>query len=663
MNSHTSSDTSATSSPQVSSDVVSERRKALLDLFPDAFSDGQLSVEWLKRAIGEDYVLATDESYGLAWPGKAEAYKLLQAPTSATLRPQTELSRNFEYASHVFIEGDNLQVLKAMQRSYFGAVSLIYIDPPYNTGSDSFVYPDRFQESREEYLRRINAITDDGFLSRDSAYRRNAKDSGHFHSNWLSMMLPRLYLSRNLLTRSGIICVSCDDNEVHHLRLLLNEVFAEENFIAQVTWEKGRKNDPTFFSESIEYILVYARDREAAAEAGPWRMEKPNSDEVLAYYRSLRDRLGEDHDAIEDAMASFYENLEASNPARYLRHFSRSDRRGLYFPGDISSLSTSIPDYEIAHPVTGRNVKKPERGWGCIEEEMKRRIADDRVEFGDDETTVPKKKNYLEETDKIARTPVLYKDGRGASKVVKALLGGAVFDNPKDHGVLAQLFDYVGLPANDNAIVLDFFAGSCSTAHAVIDLNSRDGGNRRFICVQHPERCDADSAAARRGFKTIADIGRARIDAVIRKLAAERPAEHTRLGFRSFNLAPSVFKVWRGDGLLDEESLREQLSLFRGSEKAGATSWDILWELIVSRGLPLDTPYATQTHGDCPVYSILGGRIVFLLDGCSQATIAALLEARPAEVIAIDRIFNGADDLKSNLAIHCRDAGILFRSK
>ena len=243
----------------VSPNPADERRAQLAALVPEAFSEGRLDVAALKRALGEHAVIDGGERYALNWAGKRDAYKVLQTPSTATLRPERDKSVNFDAAQHVFIEGENLEVLKVLQKAYFGKVKLIYIDPPYNTGSDSFIYPDRFQESKEDYLRRINDLDDDGTLMREGFFRKNGKESGHYHSNWLSMMLPRLYIARNLLREDGVILVSIDDNEAANLKLLMDEVFGPENLIAQMVWEKGRKNDAKLVSVGHEYLLVYAR--------------------------------------------------------------------------------------------------------------------------------------------------------------------------------------------------------------------------------------------------------------------------------------------------------------------------------------------------------------------------------------------------------------------
>src|ERR1035441_999057 len=233
-------------------DVPAEKRRQLMAVVPEAFTEGKLDLASLKRSLGDESVVEGGERYALTWAGKADAYKVLQAPTTATLRPQRDLSVNFDEAQHVFIEGENLEVLKVLQKAYFAKVKLIYIDPPYNTGSDSFIYPDRFQESKEDYLKRINDLADDGSLMREGFFRKNAKESGHYHSNWLSMMLPRLYIARNLMDDHGVILVSIDDHEAADLKLVMDEVFGPENFIAQLVWEKGRKNDARLFSVGHE---------------------------------------------------------------------------------------------------------------------------------------------------------------------------------------------------------------------------------------------------------------------------------------------------------------------------------------------------------------------------------------------------------------------------
>ncbi|MDP2238713.1 MAG: site-specific DNA-methyltransferase [Burkholderiales bacterium] len=271
-----------------------ERRAQLATLVPEAFSEGKIDVAALKRALGEQAVIEGGERYALTWAGKANAYKVLQTPSAATLRPQCDLSVNFDTAQHIFVEGENLEVLKVLQKAYFGKVKLIYIDPPYNTGSDSFIYPDRFQESKEEYLKRLNDLADDGTLMREGFFRKNSKENGHYHSNWLSMMLPRLYIARNLLQEDGFLVVSIDDNEMHDLRLLLDEVFGTENFVACLVFDRNRKNDAKLFSVGHEYMLVFSRNRQHLKDMSlVLRAPKEGVDDVRAEFDRLRKKFND----------------------------------------------------------------------------------------------------------------------------------------------------------------------------------------------------------------------------------------------------------------------------------------------------------------------------------------------------------------------------------
>jgi len=343
------------------------KRQALAELLPEAFSEGQLDIEALKRTLGEA-VNDSGERYRLDWAGKSEAYKVLQTPSTATLRPQREHSVNFDSAQHVFIEGENLEVLKVLQKAYFGKVKLIYIDPPYNTGNDSFIYPDRFQESKEDYLKRINELEDDGTLMREGFFRKNSRENGHYHSNWLNMMLPRLYIARNLLRDDGVIFISCDDNEVHNLRCLMNEVFGEENFIASVIWQKvfSPKNSAKYFSEDHDYVLVYTRHAEV------WRP-------------SLLPRTEE--------MESRYDNPD-------------NDPRGPWTSGDMSARNYyGEGTYSITCP-SGRIIDGPPPGtyWRVSPKKFKTLNEDKRIWWGDKGENTPRLKRFLSEV-KQGRVP------------------------------------------------------------------------------------------------------------------------------------------------------------------------------------------------------------------------------------------------------------------
>jgi adenine-specific DNA-methyltransferase len=674
-----------------SPDPAAARRQQLAALIPEAFSEGQLDVAALKRALGGEAMIEGGERYALTWAGKGNAYKVLQTPSTATLRPQRDLSVNFDEAQHVFIEGENLEVLKVLQKAYFGKVKLIYIDPPYNTGSDSFIYPDRFQESKEDYLRRINDLADDGTLMREGFFRKNNKESGHYHSNWLSMMLPRLYIARNLLREDGVIFISCDDNEVHNLRCLMNEVFGEENFVAVRVWEKSKKGDAKLIGITHEYILCAARNKSALLERGIWRKRKEGVDQVLAKYKELRQQFGTDHAKIEEAIRAWYSSLTKNDPRRAHEHYKCSDDRGLYFPDNFHGPDDgrdSRPRYDIFHPVTGKPCKKPSTGWRWEESRTKKAMAlnPKLIHFGTDHTTIPCRKSYLHVVDNEPMQSVFYKDGRTGTLVVEQLVGKGVFDFPKDVETLRELVEIVLKPrpkkaawteddeesiepprfdevnggtsatSDEHPIVMDFFAGSCSMGHAVIDAIEH-GTKCRFVTVQLPEPTD------RGEFNTVAQVGRTRIQRVIEALQSQADLitdAPVGLGFKSFLLTPSNFKQWRGDGIDTPEQLAEQIQMFAKSEKDGAEVEDILYELLLKFGQELTTPVEILNVASGKVFAIHQRKMLFVLDTFTEPMIQPIVDMKPREIIVIDGVFLDSDPLKSNLDLQCRDAGIKF---
>lgn len=682
-------DTNLAASPN----PADERRAQLAALIPEAFSEGKLDLAALKRALGESAVIEGGERYALTWAGKSDAYKVLQTPSTATLRPERDKSVNFDQAQHVFIEGENLEVLKVLQKAYFGKVKLIYIDPPYNTGSDSFIYPDRFQESKEDYLRRINDLDDDGTLMREGFFRKNSKESGHYHSNWLSMMLPRLYIARNLLREDGVIVVSCDDNEVHNLRALAAEVFGEENIVGVRVWQKGTKS-AKLISITHEYMLVVARNKAALLEAGVWRKRKDGVDEVLAKYRELRQQHGTDHTRIETEMRAWYAALPQNDPRKAHAHYKCSDDRGLYFPDNFHGPDDgreSRPRYPIKHPVTGKPCKMPSTGWRWEESRTKKALAlkPPLIHFGEDHTTIPCRKSYLHVVDSGSLQSVFYKDGRAGTLVVEGLVGKGVFDFPKDVDTLTELIEVVLHPrpkaagwseddeddsalepprfdqeqeaeaqtnAGEAPIVLDFFGGSGSTAHAALAAVAA-GSACRFVTVQLPEPTD------RGGFTNVAEVARTRIRKVIESmqsavdLVSATPAG---IGFKAFVLAPSNFKQWRGDGIDTPEQLAEQMQMFAKSEKEGATVEDMLYELLLKFGQELTTPIESLEVAGGQVFAIHDRKMLFVLESFTETMIVPLVAMKPREIIAIDGVFNDSDMLKTNLDLQCRDAGIRF---
>lgn len=636
-----------------------QKREALKQVVPEAISEGKVDVEALKRALGEELVVDGGERYRLDWVGKSEAYKVLQTPTTATLRPRRDQSVNFDTASHVFIEGENLETLKVLQKAYFGKVKLIYIDPPYNTGNDTFVYPDRFQESKEDYLKRINELDDDGSLMREGFFRKNSRESGHYHSNWLSMMLPRLYIARNLLHEEGVILVSCDDNEFYNLRCLLNEIFGEDNFIGTIVWKNATDNNPTRIAVEHEYIVCYARNQDLAESN--WKSS------VSAIKEKLIDKgkyflKNFKPDELQEAYTAWYrKNKSQLGP---LDRYKYIDEEGIY----TGSQSVHNPGregyrYDVIHPETGKPCKEPLMGYRFPKETMDELLATGKILFGEDENKIIELKVYAEEFEEKVSS-VFELDGRLGMYDIRRDFPDMTkpFNNPKPVGLLSRLIQVVATDPGD--IVLDFFAGSGTTAIATWEANRTDHTMRRWVLVQLPEKIDKDHESYKHGFRNIAELTCARIRGFIDRHALntgqEGELDANELQFRRFCLMPSSFKQWRGDDIESGEDLADQIKLFMQSEKDGAESDAVLHELLLKFGYELTTPVEILTIGKHPVYSVNNCEMMMILDEFNEAMIGPLIERKPEQLIVLDTVFRDSDPLKSNVALQCRDAGVRF---
>ena len=356
------------------------------------------------------------------------------------------------------IEGDNLASLKLLEKTHKGKIDLIYIDPPYNTGNKDFVY-------------------DDNFIDKNDLFS---------HSKWLSFIKHRLLIARNLLTKRGAIFISIDDNEQSPLKVLCDEIFGAENFVTCLVWAAGRKNDSKYISVSHEYMLCYVKSMEyLKANKIVWKQRKQGIDDIYKEYEQLKKKYGSDYREMSSALKQWYKNLPENHPARNHSHYNFIDETGIYFPSDISWPGGGGPKYEVLHPVTHKPVRVPNRGWVYpTKERMQEIISQNLVHFGDDETSVPCKKTYLKDNEMSTPYSVFYKDGRAATKRLRIIMGENVFQNPKDEEILENIIEFAAL---DNSTVLDFFAGSGTTGHAVMKLNADDGGNRKFILCTNNE--------------------------------------------------------------------------------------------------------------------------------------------------------------------------------
>ena len=486
-----------------SADIVAGNVDALKALFPDAFAEGKIDFEVLKGLLGA-VVDERDEKFGLNWHGKCRARQIALTPSTGTLLPCPADSVDWDATQNLMIEGDNLEVLKLLQKSYSGKVKMIYIDPPYNTGKN-FVYPDDFRDNIANYL----SLT--GQVEGGRKIGSNTDASGRFHTDWLNMMLPRLRLARSLLREDGIIAISIDDAEIANLRELLGEVFGIENFVANVTWEKGRKNDAKLFSAGHEYMVIFAKSLGRLRELGTvWREEKPGAREIWEKYLELRAEHAVDDRAIERDLQQWYSDLPKAHPSKKWSRYKRVDRNGPWRDRDISWPGGGGPRYDVPHPDTKIPCAVPERGWiYASPEEMRRQIKLGLVEFRADHTEPPFRKAHIrpipdelddtaddsaentsdEETEEFAnqvRSTYLYKQSQVSVKELRTLMGAKIFNNPKDCEELTRIFEYC-TSADPDAVFVDFFAGSGTSGEAVWRLNNRDGGRRRWLLVQLPE--------------------------------------------------------------------------------------------------------------------------------------------------------------------------------
>lgn len=627
-----------------------ELKRSLEGAFPEVFADGNIDFDQLKLSLGE-WIEPTKERFGLHWPGKAECMKIIQQPSIAALRPMRSDSVDFETSSNLFIEGDNLEVLKLLQKAYFGKIKTIYIDPPYNTGNE-FIYPDKYAESLETYLAYSGQVDDEG-----RKFSTNADTSGRYHSRWLSMMYPRLYLARNLLKDDGVIFVSINDVEVAELRLLMDEIFGEENFVAQIVWQRSKKGDAKTVATIHEYILTYTKNKEENLAAGVWRRPKAGADEVLAHYQSLRQSLGSNHELIRQQMMEWYRKMPNSDLRKAHKHYNWSDDRGLYFPDNFAGPDDgrkNRPRHDIIHPVTGKPTEKPSTGWRWDEDKTKWALAQEppRIHFGLDETTIPNRKSYLNEISEEPFPSVFYADGRSATLEVEDLVGSGIFPFPKNKEVIADL---IALTCKPGDTVLDFFAGSASTGHAVLYANTQLDAGLRFIMVQLPEKTDETSKAFQAGFKTIAQVGRHRLRRVCEDISqddktelplAEKKTDGS-LGFKAFTLTQSNFKVW--DGSPDSNELGHQIEMHIDHLRAPGDAESIAYELLVKAGFPLTTNIDVLELAGKKVLSVENGALLLCLEKeITPELIDALAEANPLQVICLDEGFKGNDQLKTN---------------
>lgn len=597
--------------PRTTPDFATEAAAKLAELFPEVAADGKINLDTLKTILDID-VEDSRERFGLTWPGKRDAIRAAQTPTTATLMPDKEKSVNWDTTQNVFIEGDNLEVLKILQKHYYGQIKMIYIDPPYNTGND-FVYADDYANSIGSYLE-LTGQTDEG-----GKVSTNSESSGRFHSNWLNMMYPRLKLAKNLLADDGVILASIDDNEAAHLRQLLDEIFGENNFVASICHKsRGSVSNDKIISPNHNTILVYSRR-----------------------YRAI------------------YENRKSIGLDPNLSGFDLEDERGAYklVPVDgPGGARKGNPYYEFLGV----------EGYFRYSLETMRELyqAGEIVKRGN----TLHRKYYLDRAKQSRKTDTTWWDSAGytssATTALNSLLGGSYFDSPKPVSLIERMLRQFSTP---NSRILDFFAGSGTTAHAVMQLNAEDGGARRCISVQLPEPTGEKSLARQTGYESISEISRERIRRAGKKILEEEGSkldgrtDTLDVGFRAYKLVDTNFTKWKADSGLSEDELVDLFSDLADSANDHARPEALLTEVLLKLGFSLTEKIEIVEVAGLSVFSVADGLVMAYLDEHTQPTLdqlRALVAKEPERLVILEDAFNGDDELKTNLVQECRTRNV-----
>lgn len=616
-------------------DLTQQNIQCLKELFPEILTDGRkIDFDMLKSVLGEA-VEDKNERYQFTWHGKKQTILGAQKPSKGTLRPVPEKSKNFDTTENLYIEGDNLEVLKLLQKSYNGKIKLIYIDPPYNTGQD-FIYKDNFKDSVQNYLEQTGQVDSEGNI-----ISTNSESNGRFHTDWLNMMYARLKLAKNLLSDEGILFVSIDDSEQEKLKMICNEIFGENNFVDTVIWKKkyGIQNDAKYFSSNHDFILVYAKNKNN-------------------YKQNLLPRTEEQDNR--------YTNRD-------------NDPRGPWKSENFSVRTYSAKnDYPIETP-SGRIVSPPPgRSWVSSQERLKELIEDNRIWFGADGNNSPSVKKFLSEVKQGRTSSTIWEYEEvghtdSAKKDLKVIFDGkSYFDYPKSIPLIKQI---IILATQKDDIILDFFSGSATTAHATMQLNAEDGGNRKFIMVQLPESIDEKSEAYKDGYRSICDVGEERIRRAGEKIKQELiekqqnagmldenlvNPEKLDIGFKVLKLDSSNIREWN----VDFENLEDDLDLFVTPFVDGRSEMDIVYEIMLKQGLVLTYPINTFEVNGKNIYDIAYGNLFICLADNINTDITKAIIARRDEygietssVIFSDAGFDNNDSEKLNCIELLKDAG------
>lgn len=598
-----------------SNNIIQDNVIKLKEIFPEIVTEDKIDFDKLKLILGNN-IDENPEKYNFTWPGKTQAIKESQKTSSGTLRPCKEESKNWDSTENLYIEGDNLEVLKLLQKSYNNKIKMIYIDPPYNTGKD-FIYSDNYKDNLENYLKLTGQIVEEGERERESIgikLSTNTEITGRYHSNWLNMMYPRLKLAKNLLSDDGIIFISIDDNEVDNLKKLCNEIFGEENFLSEIIVNGTPKNDPYIVSTAHEYCLVYTKNFNFAKDAG-FGIKNPLYKKIEEIYHENENNLKN----VEFELKKFYKdnNLTKNNISNY----KFADEQGVFRLGPIDDPQNSGPKDERINPKTNTPCIIPNRGWSCSKETWDEWIKKNLIFFPENNEKIPSKKTYINKNRLDVMKAYFKMQTRKDTDALKRLFGTdmPLFSNPKPKELIKIFVEN----CNDSEmLVLDFFSGSGTTAEAVIDLNKEDGGNRKFILVQIPEEISVKTSQSNKLKKiaktaikflksiekqlTLCEIGKERIRRAGDKILEESDNKDLDIGFKVFKLDSSNLEKWDPD----YDNLEQTLLTNKENIKPDRTELDLIYEIMIKYGVDLTLPIEKLNS----IYSIGYGALLICLE-------------------------------------------------
>ena len=597
-----------------------------------------INFELLKQMLSPD-VVDGDEAYEFTWVGKKAAIVEANKPIRKTLRPCVAESKDWDTTENLYIEGDNLEVLKLLQESYLGKVKMIYIDPPYNTGND-FIYADDFKMESEEWKVESGEWSEEG----DRLFK-NTDTNGRFHSDWCSMIYPRLMLARNLLADDGAIFIHIDENEVYSMSMICQEIFGQSNELGTIIWDKRNpKGVVVGIAYQHESILVYCKNISAFAGV-PFLKKKENAEAMIKKVEQLIQKYG----CVNDSVREEYKQYIKKNKSTFTggeSAYSLIDENGhIYQP--VSMAAPDKPETRshrpLIHPITGKPCPVPEKGWRFTDKKMDELISINKIDYGEDETTQPRQKYYLKENMEEAVSSLLYFGGSDDAM-------GLPFDNPKPVYVAKKLIST--LCKNENDIILDFFSGSATTAHAVMQLNAEDGGHRKFIMVQLPEKCDEKSEAYKAGYKNICEIGKERIRRAGEKILKEQLANNNStlnspnskldIGFRVLKLDDTNMKdVYYAPDDYDQR----MLAGLESNIKDDRTDLDLLFGCLIDWGLPLSLPYKSEQIGGCTVHTYNDGDLIACFDAnVPESVVKEIAQRKPLRAVFRDSGFESSPE-------------------